>query len=134
MADKRVIQDSDDSDGDVSDSAASIDPLQDASSAGLRTSKRIGTSDKGEDLGQYNDSQSEKLGASEHRDNGDIMVDFDTFLVSPNRDAQQITASQQAREELWISRSSRDGGGKYWDARMIWKYMDVLTCPFCCRK
>ena len=113
MADKRVIQDSDDSEGYISDSAASIDPLQDASSAGLLMSKRVGSNDDGENLGQYNGLQSKNLGGSKHQDNGDIMVDFDTFLVSPNRDSQQITASQQAREELWISRSSRDGSGKF---------------------
>lgn len=112
MADNRVIQDSDDSYCDISDSAPSIDPLQDASSAGPLSSKRVGTDDNEGRYAGRSERQPLDIGEYNRRDDDDVKVDFDNFLVSQSRDSQHVGASQRVQEELWLGGPANGAHGK----------------------
>ncbi|KAL1959132.1 hypothetical protein VTO42DRAFT_2919 [Malbranchea cinnamomea] len=104
-ADGRVIQDSDDSDAEISDAATSIDPLQDTTST-HGPSANVGTSrmDYRETRTDNNVHDNQHWGSGS-ADRVELPVNFDSFPAAQSEDATQVSSSQMLREQLWL------GGG-----------------------
>lgn len=94
MAGPRVIQDSDESDSELSDTASSIDPLQDQEHPPAHT-----RDDNGQ-VEESNDVPPDHGGMV--TESSEPVVNFDRFLAMQSQDGTLVTASQKQREELWI--------------------------------
>jgi hypothetical protein len=95
MAGGRVVQDSDESDAEISDAATSIDPLQDDMS-----SDRTGAQppDGHHSASQSNDPQAHANRSIDDEDTGGT-VNFDSFLLSRSYDGEQFATLQHERQE-----------------------------------
>jgi len=100
----RIVQDSDDSDGDISDLATSIDPLQDRSPQCFAATGSARCP-------RQPDEHSLSLCGSDPS----MAVNFDNFLSSQDHRAQ-MSASLQESEALWLRESrGEDLVGEYLD-------------------
>lgn len=105
MAESRVIQDSDESDAELSDAGSSIDPLQHQGPPADVDSHTEQSANEGQAHVVEKTRQDVVDGIGISTESNEPVVNFDSFLATQSQDATIATASQRAREEMWI------GGG-----------------------
>lgn len=103
MAESRVIQDSDESDAELSDAGTSIDRLQHQEP--LVDSHTEQRDNEGQAHVVEETEQDIMDGGGMGTESSEPVVNFDSFLATQSQDATIATASQRAREEMWM------GGG-----------------------
>ena len=103
MAESRVIQDSDESDAELSDAGSSIDPLQ-AQDQDQEPPVHVRPEDREEGQSTVEGTRDDAVdwaGTGMVTGSSEPLVNFDCFLAMQNQDVP-VSASQTEREEMWI--------------------------------